>query len=93
MNVRVNGHHAGYIPWRAAKRLDISKLIVSGINTIDIEVAGSPRNMLGPLHQAATDYNWKEWWDYRRTGQEYTPDYVLTPYGLFGQVHIYRKSN
>ncbi|AIQ51388.1 glycosyl hydrolase [Paenibacillus sp. FSL R7-0331] len=93
VNVRVNGQHAGYIPWRAAKRLDISKLIVSGINTIDIEVVGSPRNMLGPLHQAGTDYNWKEWWDYRRTGQEYTPDYVLTPYGLLGQVHIYRQSN
>ncbi|WP_339318898.1 glycosyl hydrolase [Paenibacillus sp. FSL R10-2734] len=91
VDVRINGQHAGHIPWSAVKRLDVSKLLVPGLNKIDIEVVGSPRNMLGPLHQAGTQYNWKEWWDYRRTGQEYTPEYVVTPYGLNGQVHIYRQ--
>lgn len=91
VDIRVNGQHAGHIPWAAAKQLDISNFIVQGINKIDIEVVGSPRNMLGPLHQSGTHYNWKEWWDYRRMGQEYTPEYVVTPYGLLGQVHIYRQ--
>lgn len=92
VDVKINGIHAGHIPWSAAKQIDISGLLVSGVNRIDIEVAGSPRNMLGPLHQAGTDYGWKEWWDYRRTGAEYTPEYVTVPYGLMSQVHIYQRA-
>ncbi|MFD0671113.1 glycosyl hydrolase [Cohnella sp. GCM10027633] len=88
IEVKVNGRHAGYVPWAATKQLDIGEWLVIGENSIDIEVVGSPRNLLGPLHQAATSYNWKEWWDYRREGIEYTPDYVVVPYGLMGQVHL-----
>ncbi|WP_217591985.1 glycosyl hydrolase [Cohnella sp. GbtcB17] len=90
VDIRVNDQFAGHVPWKAAKRLDIGKYLSLGRNRIDIEVVGSLRNMLGPLHQAGTAYDWKEWWDYRRTGLEYTPDYVTTPYGLMGQVHLYK---
>lgn len=92
VDVKINGKHAGHIPWSAAKQLDITKILVQGVNHIDIEVAGSPRNMLGPLHQTGTNYNWKEWWDYRRTGAEYTPEYVTVPYGLMSQIHIYQRT-
>ncbi|MGO4109066.1 glycosyl hydrolase [Paenibacillus sp. YAF4_2] len=92
VDIKVNGKHAGHIPWSAAKKLDISGLLLNGVNHIDIEVAGSPRNVLGPLHQAGTHYTWKEWWDYRRTGDEYTPDYITVPYGLMSQIHIYKRA-
>ncbi|OAS18029.1 hypothetical protein A8708_28900 [Paenibacillus oryzisoli] len=89
--VRVNGNEVGHIPWRSAKNIDVTDFLKQGQNSIDIEVVGSPRNMLGPLHQAGTAYDWKEWWDYRRTGQEYTPEYVTVPYGLMSQIHMYKK--
>jgi hypothetical protein len=89
ISVQVNGESAGQIPWRAANGLELTGLLKPGNNQIDIEVVGSSRNLLGPLHQAGTGYEWTEWKSFRREGVEYTPDYVVKPYGLFGQICIY----
>lgn len=90
--VRVNGQTAGHVPWRAANRLDLTEQLQDGLNRIDIEVMGSPRNMLGPFHQAAGDTATTSWASFRKEGQHFTPDYQLRPYGLFGQISLYTES-
>ena len=87
--VHVNAQLAGHIPWRAANGLDITGHLGPGLNNVDIEVVSSPRNMLGALHLAATGHEaWTDWRSFRRTDETYTPDYVLHPWGLIGQVRI-----
>ena len=87
--VHVNGVLAGHIPWRAANALDLTPRLHEGPNRIDIEVVGSPRNMLGPLHLKAGHEAWTDWRSFRTIGERYTPDYVTEPYGLFTPVQIW----
>lgn len=47
--VVVNGKKAGIIAWRPYK-LDISRLVKGGKNTIEVEAVSSCRNLLGPHH-------------------------------------------
>ncbi|MBP1962869.1 glycosyl hydrolase [Paenibacillus aceris] len=89
--VRVNGQTAGHVPWRAANRLDLTERLHEGTNRIDIEVMGSPRNMLGPFHQAAGETATTSWASFRKEGHHFTPDYQLRPYGLFGQITLYTE--
>jgi hypothetical protein len=86
--VIVNGTLAGHIPWEAANGLDITPYLVPGTNSIDIEVVSSPRNMLGPLHLATGREPWTEWRSFRRTDETCTQDYVVYPWGLYGQVCV-----
>ena len=89
--VWVNGSLAGHIPWRAANGLDITPFVAPGVNSVDLEVVASPRNMLGPLHLAAGHEAWTDWRSFRRTDETYTPEYVLHPWGLMGQVKVSRR--
>ena len=57
-------------------------------NSVELCVVGSPRNMFGPFHQTYTGCSRISWEDFRTTGRFYTPDYVLEPYGLMGQITI-----
>jgi hypothetical protein len=86
--VHVDGALAGHIPWRAANGLDLTPYLHEGPNRIAIEVVGSPRNMLGPLHLKAGHEAWTDWRSFRTTGERYTPDYVTEPCGLFTPVQI-----
>lgn len=86
--IHVNGTLAGHIPWRAANGLNLTAFLQAGPNRIDIEVVGSPRNMLGPLHLKAGDEAWTDWRSFRTTGERYTPEYVVVPYGLMTPVRI-----
>ena len=70
IEVVVNGNKAGYIPWKDADGLDMNGLLEDGINRIDIEVMGSPRNLFGPFHQAVTNDNGVSWISFRREGME-----------------------
>jgi len=88
--VVVNDALAGHIPWEAANGLDITRYLVPGTNSVDLEVVGSPRNMLGPLHLAPGREPWTEWRSFRRTDETYTPDYVVYPWGLYRQVWVER---
>jgi hypothetical protein len=90
--VHVNGVLAGHIPWISANGLDITKYLRPGQNEIGIEVVGSPRNMLGPLHRAAGYESWTGWEAFRCTGQAYTPGYMLHAWGLHGQIRIQRET-
>ncbi|MEA3406767.1 MAG: glycosyl hydrolase [Chloroflexota bacterium] len=89
--VHVNGELAGHIPWASANGLDITDWLVAGENALGIEVVSSPRNMLGPLHLATGREPWTDWRSFRRTDETYTPDYVLKPWGLIGQVRVQRE--
>lgn len=84
--VRVNGREAGFVPWRSADGVDLSGTLREGRNEIEIEVVASPRNLLGPFHLARGRVSFHEWSAFRPQGIEYTPGYVLHPYGLFAQV-------
>jgi hypothetical protein len=47
--VKVNGKSAGYIlsaPWEC----DVTALVTSGANSVDVQVIGTPKNLLGPHH-------------------------------------------
>lgn len=86
--VWVNGKLAGHIPWKCADGLDITPFVIKGKNLIEIEVVGSPRNILGPLHQKSGKRPWTDSRSFRTEGEEFTPDYVLMPFGLFDQVRL-----
>jgi len=88
VEIRINGLTAGHIPWRAADGLDVTSFLKDGANHIEVEVMGSPRNLLGPLHQAAGHKPWTDWSVFRTEGNEYCEGYVLQPYGLMEQVKI-----
>ena len=88
VTIHVNGAQAGHIPWRAANGLDLTAYLQPGPNQIGIEVVGSPRNMLGPLHLKAGDEAWTDWRSFRTTGERYTPEVVVVPYGLMTPVRI-----
>ena len=92
--VRINGKPAGFIPWRAADGLDVTKHLKAGSNRVEIEVMGSPKNMLGPLHNAQGKTAWTGSGEFLRDDFRYTPDYVLWPWGLMDQARIeaYRKA-
>lgn len=89
LELRVNGRPAGCIPWRAVEELDITDLVKDGVNDVEIEVTGSARNMMGPFHQAEGHRPVTECASFIREGAEATPEYILQPYGLFGQAGIY----
>ena len=90
--IHVDGVLAGHVPWRAANGLDLTAFLKDGPNRIDIEVVGSPRNMLGPLHLKAGHEAWTDWRSFRTTGERYTPDYVVVPYGLTSPVRLLAAS-
>ncbi len=90
IEIRVNGKTSGFIPWRAQSVLDITNDIIEGENHIEIEVVGSPRNFFGPFHQTSKSHTVNSS-SFRTDGDEYTPEYVVKPYGLFEPVRIYIK--
>ncbi|CAN7628206.1 glycosyl hydrolase [Paenibacillus sp. LjRoot153] len=90
IEVRANGQTAGHVPWRAANRIDLTAFLNEGDNQIDIEVMGSPRNMLGPFHQMSGETSTTNWASFRKEGDGYTPEYKLHSYGLFSQIKLYR---
>jgi len=88
LDVSVNGREAGSIPWRAANGLDITESLKDGANRVEIEVAGSPRNVFGPFHQARGAVPSTGWESFRTEGAEYTPEYLVHPYGIFEPIRI-----
>jgi hypothetical protein len=91
VEIRVNGVTAGHVPWKAADGVDLTPYLNAGLNALEVEVMGSPRNMLGPFHEARGRRQATTGWDsFRREGKDFTPDYVVQPYGLLGQIKIVR---
>ncbi|MCR8635696.1 glycosyl hydrolase [Paenibacillus radicis (ex Xue et al. 2023)] len=91
VEIRANGVTAGHVPWKAANGVDLTPYLINGINKLEIEVMGSPRNMFGPFHGARGRTATTDWSSFRQEGKLFTPDYVVEPYGLMGQVKIIRS--
>ena len=53
-HVRVNGKEMGAVAWQPHV-VDISKGLRAGKNTIEIELVGTLRNLLGPHHRKGGD--------------------------------------
>ena len=86
--VRLNGKVTGYLMGNTVDSIELTEYIQKGNNHLEIEIIGSPRNMFGPFHQAYTGCSRISWADFRTEGKFYTNDYVLEPYGIFGQITI-----
>ena len=79
VQVKVNGRPAGAAAW-PPHQVQIAEYARVGENTIEIELVGTLRNLLGPHHLAGGDparTNPEEFRDKTR----WTDDYILTPFG------------
>ncbi|HBC89427.1 MAG TPA: hypothetical protein DCZ94_21020 [Lentisphaeria bacterium] len=83
VKVHVNGRKAGNIAWKPYE-IDITNFIVKGKNRIEVEVVGTRRNLLGPLHHNVKYPNWTGPWEFKKE-EAWTNDYVRFPYGLMGE--------
>ena len=81
VKVRVNGRSVGAIAWPPYE-LDITEALRDGVNRLEIQVTGSRRNLLGPLHNVEKYPRWTGPGQFLTTGEAWTDDYVLLPYGL-----------
>jgi hypothetical protein len=86
--IHINDEVVAHIPWISANGADITPYLEAGENDIGIEVVGSPRNMLGPLHRRRGYERGTSWRSFRTEGTEYTDEYVVWPFGLFDQVYL-----
>jgi len=84
--VHVNGKLAGVRGW-APYEVDITRQVKSGRNRIEIEVCGSPRNLLGPNHLPEKRPAWTGPGEFVRL-DEWVEERNLVPYGLFGDVTV-----
>ncbi|NBI09527.1 hypothetical protein D1641_05755 [Colidextribacter sp. OB.20] len=91
VQVTVNGQAAGHLFGAGYNTLDITALLEDRENSIDLRLVGTPRNLFGPLHQKYTGCTRISWADFRTEGALYTPDCVLHPYGLLGQVKLIKR--
>ena len=88
--VRINGHET-IVPWKAKNRVQIGLVLKEGINDIEIEVMGAPRNMFGPLHLANSREKWTGSAAFHPERSLYTKEYITYPWGLMEQVCIYSR--
>jgi len=91
VKVRVNGDEAGVIMW-SPYEIDITSLVKSGGNEIEVELISTLRNLLGPHHRPAgepdqcwgTDYtlypNWLK--NEEELKEKWTDDYFFLNFGI-----------
>lgn len=87
IRVSVNGT-VWKIPWNFSRMVDISRAIREGDNRVEIQVTGSPRNMLGPFHQKEKPRNTHDA-SFCPEGEAYSAAYLLEPYGMMGPLIFY----
>lgn len=76
------GENTWEIPWTPGEPIDITAGLRPGRNQIEIQVVGSPRNMLGPLHlKGGSPLNTHDA-SFSPDPEDYTPAYQVVPYGL-----------
>lgn len=70
------------LPWRTEETLDVTPALIKGENIIRIEIMGSPRNMLGPLHYKELYPQNTNAGCFQPKEQDYTRQYQVVPCGL-----------
>ena len=83
VKVYVNGRKAGSIAWKPYE-IDITNFVVKGRNKVEIEVVGTRRNLLGPLHHGEKYPSWTGSGEFKRE-DKWISEYVRFPYGLTGE--------
>lgn len=86
VKLRVNGQETIF-PWNFEREFAIGQWLHPGVNRIEVEVVGSPRNMMGPFHLKQKPSNTNDA-AFCPKGDKYSTDYLLTPYGMMGEVII-----
>ena len=86
VEVLVNGVSAGELFGKCRSRMDITALLGREENTLELKLVGSPRNMYGPFHHPDDSCSRISWADFRSEGDGRCDDYILTPYGIMGQI-------
>ena len=84
--VHVNGKLAGVRGW-APYQVDITRLVRPGRNHLEIELCGSPRNLLGPNHLDEKRPAWTGPGEFIRLDR-WVEQRNLVAYGLFGKVLV-----
>jgi hypothetical protein len=88
--IKVNGKDAGNMSWPPFS-MDITDLLENGSNTIEIEVVGSPRNLLGPNHLKELYPAWTGPGQFVVDGENFTEEYIIAPHGLNSGVKIVKQ--
>ncbi len=81
LKVRINGKKAGTLAWPPFE-IDITDFVRCGENFLEIEVVGTRRNLLGPLHLKNIYPIWTGPGQFVSEKFEWTDEYVLFEYGL-----------
>lgn len=86
VKVRVNEAET-VLPWNFERSLSIEKWLQPGDNRIEVEVVGSPRNMMGPFHLEKKPVNTNDE-AFCPPESRYAKEYLLAPYGIKGEIVI-----
>jgi len=73
------------LPW-APFEADVTDALDDGKNTVDVEIVGSRKNILGPLHTPKRSWTGPE--EFNPNDPEWRKEYYLTPHGLTGPVIV-----
>jgi len=91
VGIRINGEPVGRTAW-PPHEVEVTGALREGVNRLEIEVMGSRRNLLGPLHLREKYPLWTGSGQFITEGDQWTDNYVLLPYGLFeNPVLSYRR--
>jgi hypothetical protein len=90
VQVCLNGHCFD-IPWKANRRTEITEFCRTGKNKLEIEVFGSPRNMMGPFHLSGKRPAFCNGKCFMPDESNFDPEYHVVPYGLLGDTLIYKE--
>jgi len=82
--LRVNGKQVGTLAWQPY-RAEITDFVRAGVNTIDIEIANSLRNVLGPHHRFKPRLVSPRHW---QNDSSSVPQFNLVPDGFPNEVRI-----
>ena len=86
--ILVNGQRADVLFGACRRLADLTPLLKAQDNVLEINVVGSPRNLLGPFHRAYDGCSRISWEDFRTEGRWHCDGYTLKPYGLMGQITL-----
>ena len=87
--IRLNGRRADVLFGACRQETDLTPWLAPTGNRLEIAVIGTPRNLLGPFHQAYDGCSRISWEDFRTEGSLHSDGYVLKPCGLMGQITLF----
>ena len=84
VKLRINGNEK-ILLWNFSEEIPVGSWMRTGDNRIEIELVGSPGNMMGPFHLKEKPFNTHDA-SFCPEPEEYFNEYLLTPYGIMGEI-------